>query len=184
MLIFISLSANSQNDTILSKFQIVNGDTIPFVDLPESVVSNLTGNPDSKEAARIARLIRNVKKFYPYAKLAGIRFKEANVELSNAKTKRDKRQILNGIEDEINNKYGKELKNLTITQGKILIKLIDRETGNSSYDIVKEMKGMFVAFFYQNFARFWGYDLRSKYDGAGEDKEIETIVLLIQSGGL
>ena len=142
MLIFISLSANSQNDTILSKFQIVNGDTIPFVDLPESVVSNLTGNPDSKEAARIARLIRNVKKVYPYAKLAGIRFKEANVELSNAKTKRDKRQILNGIEDEINNKYGKELKNLTITQGKILIKLIDRETGNSSYDIVKEMKGM------------------------------------------
>ena len=180
----ISFQGKSQNDTLLVKYQVEDGDTIPFVELPTSVISNVTGNPDPKEAARIARLIRNVKKVYPYAKLAGIRFNEANDQLTNAKNKRDKRQILNAIEDEINNKYGDELKKLSFTQGKILIKLIDRQTQNSSYDIVKEMKGKLVAFFYQNFARFWGYDLKSKYDPEGSDKEIETIILLIESGGI
>ena len=73
---------------------------------------------------------------------------------------------------------------MTISQGKILIKLIDRETGNSSYDLVADFRGQFRAVFYQTFARIFGYNLKIKYDPLGEDREIEIIVRMIESGQL
>ena len=87
-------------------------------------------------------------------------------------------------EDEIEAQFGKELRDLTITQGKILLKLIDRQTSNSSYEIVKDFRGNFRAFFYQSFARLFGYDLKARYDPLGEDADIERIVLMIESGTL
>jgi len=71
---------------------------------------------------------------------------------------------------------------MTFSQGKILIKLVDRETGNSSYELVKELRGAFSAFFYQAFARIFGFNLKIKYDPEGEDREIETIVKMIETG--
>ena len=87
-------------------------------------------------------------------------------------------------EKEINEEFGGDLRDLTFTQGKILLKLIDRETGNTSYDLVKELRGGFTAFFYQGFARIWGYNLKSDYDPKDEDELIETIVTLIERGQL
>jgi hypothetical protein len=87
-------------------------------------------------------------------------------------------------EKEINEQYGDELKNMTFSQGKILIKLIDRETGDCSYALVQDLRGNFTAFFYQAFARLWGYNLKVKYDPEGTDKQIETIVRLIERGQL
>jgi len=74
------------------------------------------------------------------------------------------------------------LKELTITQGKILLKLIDRQTSSSSYEIVKDFRGRFRAFFYQSFARMFGYDLKVRYDPLGDDADIERIVQMIESG--
>ena len=71
---------------------------------------------------------------------------------------------------------------MTYSQGKILIKLIYRETGNSSYDIVKELRGSFSAFIWQTVARIFGYNLKTTYDPAGEDQAIERIVLMIEAG--
>ena len=71
---------------------------------------------------------------------------------------------------------------MTFSQGKILIKLIDRETGESSYALVQELRGNFTAFFYQAFARLWGYDLKVRYDPEGEDQQIEAIVKMIERG--
>jgi len=87
-------------------------------------------------------------------------------------------------EKEINKEYGGELKDLTFSQGKILIKLIDRETGETSYDLVQTLRGKFTAFFYQTFARIWGYNLKVRYDPLGEDRQIEAIVRMIELGQL
>ena len=87
-------------------------------------------------------------------------------------------------EKELKEKYSHQLMQLNFTQGIILIKLIDRETGNTSYDLVAGLRGKFVAFFYQGLARLWGYNLKVHYDPRGKDKNIETIVQLINEGKL
>jgi len=115
----------------------------------------------------------------PYAMFARQRYMVLQNDLANAKNKRDQRILVKSFEGEIKAMFNREIKNLTITQGGILIKLIDRETGNSSYDLVKEMKGGFTAFFYQSVARVFGNNLKNKYDPQ-EDRDIEAI---IQSSG-
>lgn len=183
LMALFSCAAMSQSaDTLKVKAEIIDGDTIAAVDLQEAMViaPQLAANPD--EVKKFAKLVRMVKKVYPYAKLAGIRFNEMNAQIRNAPSKKEERRIINAVEEEIQNKYGPELKKLTFSQGKILIKLLDRETGNTSYALVKEFKGMFMAFFYQNFAKLWGYNLKTKYDPQGEDRDIEMIVQLIEKG--
>jgi len=107
---------------------------------------------------------------------------EYETVLLEAKTKKQQRQIMKQVEKEIHEQYGGELKKLTISQGKILIKLIDRETGNTSYDLVEDFRGNFVAFFYQSFARIFGYNLKEHYDPEGTDRNIEIIVRMIENG--
>ena len=87
-------------------------------------------------------------------------------------------------EDELESQFGDEIRDLTFSQGKILLKLIYRETGSSSFDIVKELRGNFTAFIWQMLARVFGYDLKVTYDPAGDDQTIERIVLMIESGAL
>lgn len=183
LFLIVFLPAFAQRDTLVVKARILDGDTLPVIDLAEVPIlaPYMTGNED--DAKRFGKLVRMVKKVYPYARLAGLRFTEINVELEKADAKERKR-LIKGIEDEVKDKYGEELKRLSFSQGKILIKLVDRETGNTSYDLVKEFRGSFMAFFYQNFARIWGYNLKTRYDPTGEDKDIEMIVRLIEQGQL
>lgn len=167
---------------MLVKAVVVEGDTMPVIDLQEAtlIAPYLAANP--ADAKRFSLLVRYVKRVYPYAKLAGMRFKEMNAQITAAKNRSERKKIIGSIEDEIKTKYGEELKKLTFSQGKILIKLLDRETGNSSYELVREFKGSFMAFFYQGFAKIWGYNLKTKYDPNGEDKDIELIVRMIEKG--
>jgi hypothetical protein len=161
---------------------IVEGDTIAVDDLPEISIYN---KPDSKnkiEDKQFNRLVKHVKKVYPYAKLAGIKFNEYSQLLSNVKNEKEKRRMMKKAEDELEAQFGKDLKELTFTQGKILLKLVDRQTGNSSFDLVQEFRGKFVAFFWQSFAKLFGYNLKVHYDPLGEDKDIELIVLMIENG--
>ncbi len=88
------------------------------------------------------------------------------------------------IEDEIYAEWGEDLKELTYMQGEILLKLIDRQTGESSFELLKEFRGNFRAFFYQSFARIFGFNLKERYDPQGRDKEIEYIVHLIETNRL
>jgi hypothetical protein len=166
----------------LLRYRVIGNDTLPYVKIAGVEIFEFKLFKTKKEARRNTRLIRNVKKVYPWAKLAGQKLKEYEVILSRAKTEREKRKIMKRLEKEINNKYGDDLKKLTFTQGKILIKLIDRETKNTSYDLVKDLRGGFVAFFYQSFARLFGYNLKTEYDPKGEDRNIEVIVRMIENG--
>jgi len=163
---------------------VVGGDTIPVMTLDEVYVWGNKTSRNSAEARQWERLVRNVKKAYPYAKLAGIKFNEYNQELASVKSEKLQKEMMKKAEDEIEAQFGDELKDLTISQGKILLKLIDRQTNNSSYDIVKDFRGRFRAFFYQSFARLFGYDLKVKYDPLGADADIERIVLMIENGSI
>ncbi len=161
---------------------VVDGDTIPVIGLHEIEIYTFTIPKNRRAKKRLTRLIKNVKRVYPWARLAGIQLRRYDTMLVAAKTDKERRKIMKQAEKEINAKYGNDLKKLTFSQGRILIKLIDRETGNTSYSLVQELRGNFTAFFYQAFARIWGYNLKVKYDPEGDDKQIEAIVKMIERG--
>lgn len=178
---FFFIALQAQERKIVSYAKVVNGDTIPVISLDEVNVSAYRIVKKS-EFRQLQRLIHNVKKVYPYAKIAGYKLAEYNEILINTPDEKERRRILKNAEQELNDEFGNDLKKLTFTQGKILIKLIDRETGDTSFDLVKDLRGGFTAFFYQAFARIFGYNLKAKYDPLGEDSLIELIVKMIENG--
>lgn len=161
---------------------VVDGDTIPVIYYDEVYIWGNKSFRNSAESRQWERLVRNVKKAYPYAKLAGIKFNEYNQKMVGITSEKVRKDMMKQAEAELEAQFGDELKDLTITQGKILLKLIDRQTSNCSYDIVKDFRGRFRAFFYQSFARIFGYNLKVKYDPLGADADIERIVLMIENG--
>ena len=161
-----------------------NGDTTLIVYLPEVDIDLMQRYLQITGTNKGRRLARNVKKVYPYAKLAGAKMKEYDSILANVTSEFDRHMLMRQAEKEITDQYTEELKNLTITQGLILVRLIDRETGNTTYQVVQELRGKVRAFFYQGFARLWGYNLKEEYDPHNnpEDDEIETIMTLLERG--
>lgn len=176
-----SLLAQSTRQPIVLKAKIVNGDTIPMMSLPEFRVKGHVIYRTPSEQRRYDRLVRNVKKVYPYARLAGIKLREYD-QMMEGLNEKEQRKLYKKAEEELKAQFGEELKALTVTQGHILLKLVDRETGNPTYNIVKELRGTFVAFFWQNLSRLFGYNLKEKYDPQGKDREIEMIVQRIEAG--
>lgn len=168
-------------DVIVAKAKIVDGDTIPMMDLPVVRIKGYIIYRTPADQRRFDRLVRNVKKVYPYAKLAGIKLQHYD-SLMAGLTEKEQRKLYKRAEDELKSEFGEELKSLTFSQGRILLKLVDRETGTPTYHIVRELRGSFVAFFWQNLSRLFGYNLKEKYDPEGKDKDIETIVLMIENG--
>ena len=138
---------------------------------------------NKRDQKRYDRLVEHVKKAYPYAKRAGVVLREEEalmVGMDRSERKAHMKKVQQRIEDQ----FGKELRNLTFTQGRILLKLIDRETGHTSYELLDDFRGSFRAWFYDGIAGLFGYDLKSDYDPKNrlEDKYIEEIVLMIESG--
>ena len=164
--------------------KIIDGDTIPYVDMKNVVVFPPLDNATLTELVSYGRLVYNVKKVYPYAKIAGQKLKEYKHVLDSIPTERARKKFIKAAEKDLEAQFGNEIKDLTFTQGKILIKLVYRQTGNSTFDIVKELRGSFNAFIYQTLARIFGYDLHTQYDPDGNDKAVEHIVQLIEQGSL
>lgn len=182
--LFISILALSQEqDGIIVYGKIEDGDTIAVIPLREVNIFSWK-MLDNKEERKLTRLMKNIKIVYPYARLAGIKLAEYEEVLSQAPDDQARRKIMKKLEEELDAEYGQELRDLTVTQGKILLKLIDRETGESSYNLVTEFRGEFRAVFYQAFARLFGLNMKLKYDPEGEDRDIEYIVKMIESGQL
>jgi hypothetical protein len=165
--------------------KIIDGDTVPYVDLKTIVVFPQVATISSlMELAGYERLVYNVRKVYPYAKMAGQLLKEYKRKLDSIPTERARRKFLKQAEKELDARFGKEIRDMNFTQGKILIKLIYRETGSSTFGVLKELRGGFNAFIYQTMAKLFGYDLKSVYDPEGDDKMIERVVRLIEDGTL
>jgi len=177
-------SQAQSKDPVIARLVVVDGDTMPMIQLAQVYVWAPKIFKSKGEERRYNKLVRNVKRVYPYAKLAGQKLDEYEVLLRASRTDGERRRLMRQAEKELKEEYGEELKKLTYSQGHILIKLVDRETGHSTYALVEELRGQLLAFFWQNFARLFGYNLRDKYDPAGRDKDIENIVLMIESGAL
>ena len=161
---------------------IIDGDTMPDVTLDEVEVL-LVNYPKSKRGKRkFNKYIRNVKRVLPYAKLAGKKLHEYEDILQAAESDKERRKIMKQAEEEITSEFTDDIEDMTFSQGLILIKLIDRETGETSFNLVQELRGKFRAFFYQGFARLWGFNLKVDYDPDGEDRQLEAIVRLIEMG--
>ena len=164
--------------------KIIEGDTVPYIDLRTVVVFPQLDFKSWSELVGYERLVINIKKVYPYAKLAAVKLTAYKHKLDSIPTERERKKFLKAAEKDLEAQFGNEIKDLNFTQGKLLIKLIYRQTGNSTFAIVKELRGSFNAFIYQTVARIFGYDLRSQYDPEGSDKAIEHIVQMIEDGSL
>lgn len=162
---------------------VIKGDTIPIVSLPPAKATAKRVFKNKLEEKKYRRLIYHIKKAYPYAKLAGEKMREVEEEVKDM-TPRERKKRMKLLEKEIKRDYEGDLMKLSFTQGRILIKLLDRETGNISYDIVREFRGGFTAWFFQGIAKMFDYDLKSEYDPDGKDKLIEQIVQKIERGEL
>lgn len=171
-------------DTLKGKmlpYIIEKEDTIFVVNL--NLVKIEAAGPDYlKNLQAYYRLRFNVIKVYPYARLAAVKLNEMNSKMAEMKTDREKRKYRKSVEEQVRKDFEEQIKKLSINQGNVFIKLIDRETGHSSYELVKELKGSFNAFFAQGLAKVFGHDLKDKYDPYGEDSTIETIVQQIERG--
>ena len=159
-----------------------NGDTIPRIEMAPILIMPKKTYTSKKDKIRFLRLVRKVKKVLPYAKLASQTLIEIESNLDSIDDKRKQKRYIKKIDKALKERYGEELKNLTISEGRILIKLIDRETGNTSYELVDELKGSFSAFMWQSLARLFGENLKEDYDPDGKDKIIEEIILRIEAG--
>jgi len=167
--------------------QIIQGelsgrDTIPHVDLPEVGVYPPRVFKSKSDEQQYWRLVRRVKKVLPYAKEAALLLRKYELEVPAGARGRDRRVYVRRAEEELMNKYGSTMKKMSINDGRILIKLIDRETNKASYDLIQELKGGVPAAFWQGVARVFGNNLKTKYDPYGEDRQVEMIVQLIEMG--
>lgn len=160
---------------------VYEGDTIPSVTLP--VVSCYSSRvfKNYRQQAAWTRIKYNVKKVYPYAILAAAKLKEYDRILA-AMPEKDRDKYTKLAEAQLKAEFGDELKNLTVSQGRLLIKLVDRETGKTTYNVVKEMRGSFSAFMWQGVALMFNSSLKSEYDPDGDDRAVEEAIRLVENG--
>jgi hypothetical protein len=164
------------NDTLHVPFVIHEGDTMTYREM-EMVFVFPQMSEAAKEAFRKWTRLRNaVYVTYPYAKKASLVFNEINYNLGSIQDKKKKASYLKSKEQALRKDFTTPLTNLSVYQGKILMKIINRETQNTCYDIIKEYKGGFSARFWQTVAWVFGSSLKQNYDPAGEDAELEPIV--------
>lgn len=166
--------------TIEKEYFIIMGDTMmrETIDLDEVMILNRLRFDSEKERREYLILRRKTRKVYPYAKLASDRLVELNSRLDQIKTKRDRKRYTKIVQDYIENQFSAELKKLTKTEGQILVKLIHRQTGVTAFDLVKELKSGWRAFWYNSTASLFNISLKEEYSPHSnkEDYLIEDIL--------
>ena len=174
------LAQKGANDTLLVGAVIYNGDTMEAKTLLEVYVMHELTRSQLNARAEWTRLRNAVYVTYPYAKRAGAILNDINAKLANVTESNARKEYIKSREKELKKEFTDPLTNLSVYQGKVLMKLINRETGNNCYDIIKEYKGGFTARFYQTVAFFFSSNLKQPYDPTGEDAQIEKIVQEVQ----
>ena len=176
LLSIFSLSSIAQDKQLIASFTIVNGDTFFIADVPEVKVLAFK---DKEEHKKYFILKRRVLKVYPFATSAKEKLLSIQKGLDSIPKRRHKKRYTKEVARWVKEEYADRLKNLTMSEGKILVKLIYRETNTTSYDIVKSYRGRFNVFFWQTMAKFWDNNLKTKYDPVNnrEDMLIEHILI-------
>lgn len=163
---------------------VSGGDTIPMFNLQPVHIFAQYKFKNDKERQQYTKLIRDVKKTYPYAKMIAESIIETYEYMQTLPDERARQKHLEEVQKYMMERYKPEMKKMTRTQGKILMKLVDRQCGASTYDIVKALLGSFKAGVYNVFAGLFGNNLKTRYDAKGEDAEIEAIVIQLEQGTL
>jgi hypothetical protein len=181
--------AESKLDTVPKAFYLIktatyDGKTYPQVELREIKVYAKGNRKNKFDYRKYARLVNNVKRVYPYALIVRKEMSRVDKLLEAMPGDKQRRDFLQQYEKDLFKEYEDDLSHLSYTQAKILIKLIDRETMATSYDLIREYRGKFSASFWQGIARIFGTNLKSTYDPVGEDFLIEMIIGEIDAGRL
>ena len=186
---FIAVRLDAQEQTTTIKGYLVpvcvyEGDTIPSMRMPTLYVYKPLKFKNKKKQQEYNRLVRNVKKTLPIAKEVNRAIIETYEFLQTLPDEKARQKHLSLVEKSVKEQYTPRMKKLTLSQGKLLIKLINRETSSSSYELVKAFLGPFKAGFYQAFAAIFGASLKKEYHPEDEDAMIERIIVLIENGQL
>ena len=181
---FIAAAAYSQQQTTTINGYMVpvcvyKGDTIPAVQLPNVYIFRPLKFKNEKERREYYRLVRNVKKTLPLAREINRAVIETYEYIETLPDKKAREKHLKLVEKGLKEQYTPIMKKLTFSQGKLLIKLVNRQTDSSSYELVKAFMGPFKAGFYQTFAALFGASLKKEYHPEGEDRLTERVVLLV-----
>ena len=184
---FIAAAAYSQQQTTTINGYMVpvcvyKGDTIPAVQLPNVYIFRPLKFKNEKESGKYYRLVRNVKKTLPLAREINRAVIETYEYIETLPDKKAREKHLKLVEKGLKEQYTPIMKKLTFSQGKLLIKLVNRQTDSSSYELVKAFMGPFKAGFYQTFAALFGASLKKEYHPEGEDRLTERVVLLVENG--
>ena len=167
-------------DTIPKKYLIIKGDTITgqSIDLEEVVILPRLRLNTNEERRRYLILQRKTLKVYPYAKLAAERLETLNARMAGVKSKRQRKKYTRMVQKFVENEFADKLKKFTITEGQILIKLIHRQTGETAFDLIKELRSGWRAFWYNNTAKLFDMSLKIPFDPEMEEEDflIEDIL--------
>jgi hypothetical protein len=178
-----------RNDTVPSRSYLIqnverNGVTMPEVEIKEVTVVARPSAARRNEYRKYEKLVLNIKKVYPYALMVRRRLNQVNEEMKTLKNEKARKAYMKDVEKDVFAEYEDDMRHMTMTQGRLLIKLIDRETQNTSYELIKDYRGKFSAAFWQSIARIFGTNLKEEYDAYGEDALIELIIMEIDAGRL
>ena len=168
---------------VVMQYVIENNDTLFVASLKPVYVFNRPKNLKDKNWGEYYRMVYNFNKAYPYALQAAQKVYEVDsIIAARAHNNREREKLIKEFEKQLFKEFEKPLRNLTFTQGRMLLKLIDREVGQNSYYIIKGYKGSSAAGFWQGVAKLFGADLKKPYDKYGDDKPLEELVLMYHEG--
>jgi hypothetical protein len=167
----------SSRDVSHYDFQVEGRDTVSVV-----YVRRVFCFSKPVDMSRHRELVRDFRRVYPLALVAKQKMTTFEAELVTLPSKKEQREFSRRVEKELIAEYTPTLKKMTVSQGRILLRLIDRETDHTSYAIVKEFRGGFVAGFWQGIARIFGHNLKDEYDPAERDRLIEQCIRLYEAG--
>lgn len=168
------------------QYTVIQGDTVYFESLPGVTVSakGKRGARRGAEWRKYYRLVYNFNKVYPYALVGRTLMAQVDSTIQNGGLEgKDRRSYVNQVERELLDMFEKDIREMTITQGYVLIRLVDRECGLSPYEIIQTYEGTFSAKFWQLVAKLFSHDLKTKYDPQGKDSQIEELVQVWDQGG-
>lgn len=175
---------NGTKSVFLTPMCVYEGDTIPYVKLPTVYIFKPLKFKNRREMAKYYKLIRDVKKVLPISKEINRAIIETYEYLQTIPTEKGRQKHLKDVEKGLKEQYTPRMKKLSFSQGKLLIKLVDRQTHSTSYELVKAFMGPFKAGFYQTFAALFGASLKKQYDPTGDDALTERVILMVESGQL
>jgi hypothetical protein len=173
---------NGGNGGYLVPVCVYEGDTIPCILLPDVYIFKPIIFKNERAKKEYYKLVRDVKRTLPISKEVKQVFLETYEYIQLLPNGKSRQKHIQAVEKGVKEQYAARMKKLTFSQGKLLIKLIDRECNQTSYDLIRVFMGSFKAGVYQTFAKAFGASLKKEYDPQGEDWLIERVILMVESG--